>query len=60
MMLIAREEIILAVIWGQVLFWGVMFVLACLWHAVSETVSFTWDSYKTWKAERIRRRMLEL
>lgn len=59
MLLIPREELLLAVVEGNVLFWGGVMVVAGLYHAVSEAISFTWKAHKDRRKERLLTRILE-
>lgn len=59
MMLISRDELLLAVVEGSVIFWCGVMMFAGLYQAVTEAVSFTWRAYKGWRKERLLTRILE-
>lgn len=46
MMLTSSNEIILAVVEGNMLFWGGVAIVAGLWHMTSEAVDYAWTAIK--------------
>lgn len=56
MLLIAREELILAVIEGSLLFWAAVFMVSCLAVMFKEAVGHFWGRYQ---ARRDARRVEE-
>lgn len=59
MMLIPRDELLLAVVEGQIIFWGGVMLAAGLYHAVTEATAYFRSTYKAWKQERTWMRILE-
>lgn len=58
MMLIPREELLLAVIEGNVIFWCAILMFAGLWQAVAEAIEYARGGLKRWRNERRLNRIL--